>query len=123
MLNIPMINKKSREMIHLKRSCVLLSVLLISACSYFDASETIEVTSEGMEETVETVDEHDVGNVIYRKTEGAVEIYNLDKSPEDAQSAYPASTIKGTETGNGMVMNPSVEIYPIDIPMQKTLKP
>jgi len=110
-------------MIYLKRVCILMAVMTISACSYFDTGETIEVTSEGLESSAPAFDEHDVGNVIYRQTEGAVEVYNLDKSAEDAADAFAPLDTPQPSNSNGLVINPSVEIYPIDIPMQKTLKP
>jgi len=110
-------------MIYLKRICILSVVALLGACSYFDTGETIEVTSEGMEMDAPIADNGDVGNIIYRKTEGAVEIYSLDKSMEDAVNAFAPLDGPAPSQSNGLVMSPSVEIYPIDIPMQKTLKP
>ena len=110
-------------MINLKRICILISVLFVSACSYFDTGDTIEVTSEGLEEVAPAVDEYDVGNIVYRETEGSVQVFDLDKSPADAEAAFVELDRPAEVDSNGLVMNPSVEIYPIDIPMQKTLKP
>jgi len=111
-------------MINLKRSCVLLSVLILGACSYFDAKETIEVTSADLEEEVVFIDENSVENVFYRKTDGAVEIYNLDVSEQEAVDNFvPFAKPQPQKDVSAMEINPSVEIYPIDVPMQKTLKP
>ena len=108
-----------------KCMCMVSAVALLASCSYFDTEETIEVTSEGleMEEPAPVIDENSVERIIYRQTEGAVEVYNLDLTPEDAADVFaPAEELEGT-SADALVINPGVEIYPIDIPMQKTLKP
>ena len=109
---------------YFKRGCVLLSVLVLGACSYFDTGETIEVTSEDLDQEVVFVDENNVENLFYKQTDGAVEIYNLDVSEQEAVDNFvPFAKPSAAKDASVIEIEPGVEIYPIDIPMQKTLKP
>lgn len=116
-------------MIYFKRICFLIGLFLaaasLNACSYFDTNEdVIEVTSKDLENDVVFIDENSVENVLYRDTKGAVEIYNLDVSEQEAVDNFvPFAKPKAQKDDASMELNPSVEIYPIDIPMQETLKP
>jgi len=111
-------------MINLKRLCICASVVTLGACSYFDTGERIEVHSSDLERQDVFVDEGSVENVIYRDTHGAVEIYNLDVREQEAVDNFvPFSRPVAQKDEAAMELSPSVDIYPIDIPMQKTLKP
>lgn len=112
----------------LKRYGILASLMLLASCSYFETEEVIEVTSKdlSMEEPIveePKLDAHSVENIIYRQSEGAVQIYNLDVSKETAAEGFGPSATRDSRPAGAVDMAPSVEIYPIDVPMQKTLKP
>ncbi len=108
---------------NLKSIGICMSVLLLASCSYFNTEETIEVTSEGLESDTYGSDEFAVENVIYQKSKGSIEIYNLDLDGQSAENNFTPLDQPEPSQSKGLVMNPGVEIYPIDIPMQKTLKP
>ena len=111
-------------MILLKRMGIFSAVLVLGACSYFQTEE-IEVTSEEII-VEEPKPQHDsVESIIYHKTDGAVQIYDLDVSESEAEGNFgpldqpdPAPSVTGAVNAS-----PGVEIYPIDVPMRKTLKP
>jgi len=110
-------------MIHLKRIFIIASVLVLAGCSYFDTGERIEVTSQDLDNEPVFVDGNGFEQIVYQKTDGAVEVYNLDMDEQDAINSFPALHGPQEKSEDAMSMNSSVEVYPIDIPMQKTLKP
>ena len=96
---------------------ILVFACVLTGCSYFDTGETIEVTSEGMEEQPVVEESRAVEDLIYNRSEGSVEIYNLDGAAERYSNS------EDVRRNSGVTMNPNVEIYPIDLGMQKTLQP
>jgi len=109
-------------MINLKRVGILGSVLLLGACSYFDTGEGMDITSEVFN-PAPVIDAQSVENIIYRQTRGAVQIFNLDMGEQELADSFVTLDRPIDEISTGLIMNPSVEIYPIDISMQNTLKP
>lgn len=113
----------------IKRYSILASLMVLTSCSYFNTNDELSVSSKDLNAEEIVVEEpalgdYSVENIIYRKSKGAVEIYNLDVSEETAAESF--SPLGGPETARSagaLTMNPGVEIYPIDVPMQKTLKP
>jgi len=110
-------------MFQFKCVCILAAVFLMAGCSYFDTGETIEVTSENLAAPAQVVNEHSFSQLVYNNTDGAVRVFDLDKTPEDALNSFEPLDMPVDNRPRGLNMRPSVEIYPIDIPMQKTLKP
>ena len=112
-----------------KRYSIFASLLVLASCSYFDTGEELSVSSKDldMEEIVveePSLDQHSVESIIYSKTDGAVEIYDLDVSEEKAAENFgPLNAAKTARNAGALNMSPGVEIYPIDVSMQKTLKP
>ncbi|MFK7839185.1 MAG: hypothetical protein AB8B83_02545 [Bdellovibrionales bacterium] len=110
----------------LKYGVAVMAVVVLSGCSYFDTGrgEVIEVTSDDMTANVVPIYDTHYEDAVYHSTKGAVEVYNLDKSDSGAVG-YFESFARPLETKSPSVIevNSSVDIYPIDIPMQKTLQP
>ena len=118
-----------------KRYSILgLLMMVLVSCSHPSTDGEMSVSSKDLhadEMGVEGasfdagLDAHSVENIIYRKTKRRVEIYNLDVSEDVAVGNFSFS--RGSEVGRSLAgavrMSGGVEIYPIDVSMQKTLKP
>ena len=110
-------------MIKLKQIAIISSLILMGGCSYFDTGERIEVTSQDLEREPVFVDENGFEQIVYQRTKGSVEVYNLDMGEQEAIDRFPPMHGPQEKSDNAVAVNSSVEIYPIDIPMQKALKP
>lgn len=105
---------------------VMASVVVLASCSYFSTGETIEVTSESLDaNAVRAVNSQSIENIVYTKSKGSVEIYNLDLSEAEAAEDFEQlnTRVGDGRSANGMEISNGVEVFPIDIPMQNTLKP
>ncbi len=119
----------------LKRYGILASLMVLTSCSYFNTNEELSVSSKDLNledlNPAEEVVEDDafkwakVQSITRRKPKGVVEVYDLDLSEAAVlEKLAPAlNERKAAGYAGALMMSPRVEIYPIDVSMQKTLKP
>lgn len=119
-----------------KRYSILASLMVLTSCSYFSTNEELSVSSKDLSsEELRAIEGRVVEDPSFKwskvqriarhKPKGTVEIYDLDVSEEEAMREY-APSINEREAARSagvLIMSPGVEIYPIDISMQRTIKP
>ncbi|MCE7885952.1 MAG: hypothetical protein DYH13_00390 [Alphaproteobacteria bacterium PRO2] len=130
---------------------ILGSASLLAACSYFDTGETVDVSTEKPAESVDLtsgqvqsqvldpVEYRDVADVIYRSSDGRVEVFPLDgedwrasesdmndvPGPQSSAGPLDIQPVTAVPVYNETYLNayPGVEVFPLDDDMAAMVNP
>lgn len=107
------------------RFMLLAAVMLLSACSYFEPAEPIDVTNADAAQTIDPIQTFETRTAGYEdnvraRSNGSVEVYGFDSTG----NPYTPSREPGLQPSSAQTRpasDPSVEIYPLDDAMARRL--